>query len=900
MLMMSRGNQFAKVTKKLKEEVVNMKKRNRVVALFSALMITLSTLSVPAFAMSVNEDVVGTDFEVAVGKLKAVGVMQGYPDGSFKPEGNITRAEFAKIAVEAMGLGEAAEASKGTNTKFPDVPGDKWYSGYVNVAVNRGLINGYPDGTYKPNGNLKNSEALTILVRMVGLGPVVDKEGRWPSNYIGRAANEGILDEVFVAGNATATRGNVAKMLSNSLSVEMWGASGYEDDGSVNYGKISPAETLLKDRLEIIEKEEVRVTAYDTEENELTVDGNTYEIAKDVDVDLYEAYLNEVTIWTNEDDEIIFLTVESDYFIDAIEINSKNDEVKLLSTGKKYDLDLTDSDVNGSGSVSADTTYDLAKVVLNDKNDVAYIDAYTWSDFYVVKSSENDLITNIDDDELDTDDFTIFKDGKLIDSTDVAKDDILFFNTTGDGFAEVYNKSVSGNINHIYSDAFDVAGNDYDFAKSTTADLNAKYIDKDGDLENYDDDAAEQMKNEDITIYLDREGEATFVTGKLGNVTTNSSAGILIENTKYDQTFNKYSLQFKYINEAGKEMTKTVAVEDLEKITLDGKEYETGKNHPDVSTEIDKFGLADVDTDSDLDITTLDSSGSVINTTKLGELKTGPDTWLSKETVVVFTYDNNGNVVELEFFNSNSIALDNGGSTNLDIKDDKYAENKQLKSNTVIFNIEDGLEEGDTTVAELNKVTSYDEIVDQQAELFANKDNEIVYIVAKQTDAEEDESDYTALLVSSRTNTDGEVVKLTAWVDGNEKTYEVDELSTSLTDGKAYTLTINDKNGKVTAIAAITPAANELDEVITANTVSVSDKEFTIGAGRTYKLVSDATILDRTKSDPEDIKVKAIRDLRDLGANNKVTIILDQASTNFVKMVIITDKDTTDAGDSSY
>ena len=96
----------------------NMRKTNRFVALLMALILVFSSaMSTAVFA---NEDVVGTDFEVTVGKLKAVGIMEGYPDGSFRPEGEITRAEFAKIAVVALGLGDAAEVSRGV-TRFPDV-----------------------------------------------------------------------------------------------------------------------------------------------------------------------------------------------------------------------------------------------------------------------------------------------------------------------------------------------------------------------------------------------------------------------------------------------------------------------------------------------------------------------------------------------------------------------------------------------------------------------------------------------------------------------------------------------------------------------------------------------------------------------------------------------------------
>ncbi len=240
-------------------------------ALLLTLVLVFGSMS-SAFA-AVNEDVVDTDYEVAVTKLNAVGIMEGYPDGTFRPEGQITRAEFAKIAVLALGLNDAAEVSK-ANTIFTDVDAFHWAAGYINVAVDRGILKGYPDGTYKPSNPLSNAEAITILTRLIGLGPVVDKEGNWPANYITRANLEGVLDKVNVSSNAMATRGNAAKMLVNTLTITKWGARGYEYDGSVQYGPLA-GDTLLTVNLNIDEYSVV-VEDYDVDDNEIKTDEGTF------------------------------------------------------------------------------------------------------------------------------------------------------------------------------------------------------------------------------------------------------------------------------------------------------------------------------------------------------------------------------------------------------------------------------------------------------------------------------------------------------------------------------------------------------------------------------------------------------------------------------------------------
>ena len=103
----------------------------KLLALVLALAMALGTFS---FAAAAPEDVVGTEFEEAVVRLVALGIIDGFPDGTYKPGEPVTRAQFAKIVVASLGVGEAAQYAQGA-TKFSDVPADHWASGYINVAV---------------------------------------------------------------------------------------------------------------------------------------------------------------------------------------------------------------------------------------------------------------------------------------------------------------------------------------------------------------------------------------------------------------------------------------------------------------------------------------------------------------------------------------------------------------------------------------------------------------------------------------------------------------------------------------------------------------------------------------------------------------------------------------------
>ena len=86
----------------------------KVLALVLALVMVLGSFSFVSAAS--YDDVTGTTYEDAVARLSLLGVLEGYPDGSFKPEGEITRAEFAAVAVRAKGLANAAKVAEGSST----------------------------------------------------------------------------------------------------------------------------------------------------------------------------------------------------------------------------------------------------------------------------------------------------------------------------------------------------------------------------------------------------------------------------------------------------------------------------------------------------------------------------------------------------------------------------------------------------------------------------------------------------------------------------------------------------------------------------------------------------------------------------------------------------------------
>lgn len=90
--------------------------------------------------------------------------INGYPDGTFKPDRQVSRAEFVNMANQTFGLSGTA-----ANTNFNDVKSADWFYPQVSAAQSAGYIQGYPDGTFKPNQSISREEAAAVLARLLKL-----------------------------------------------------------------------------------------------------------------------------------------------------------------------------------------------------------------------------------------------------------------------------------------------------------------------------------------------------------------------------------------------------------------------------------------------------------------------------------------------------------------------------------------------------------------------------------------------------------------------------------------------------------------------------------------------------------------------------------------------------------
>ena len=148
-------------------------------------------------------------YKTAVDYLLNKKIVQGYDDGTFRPDNLINRAEFMKIVIGAKYSQDYINVSSGGNC-FSDVR-TEWYSPYVCIAKNEGIISGYPDGTFHPGQNISFVESAKILAEAYGLS--VTKGENWYAGYVKALQENNYIPSTVGALDKTITRAEMAELI---------------------------------------------------------------------------------------------------------------------------------------------------------------------------------------------------------------------------------------------------------------------------------------------------------------------------------------------------------------------------------------------------------------------------------------------------------------------------------------------------------------------------------------------------------------------------------------------------------------------------------------------------------------------------------------------------------------
>ncbi len=399
-----------------------------------------------AFAADPLSDMAGEKSEDAVNVLTQLGVVSGYPDGTYRPDNIVTRAEMAVIVVRALGL---ADYATGTS-RFSDM-GGHWSNPYVAYAANLGIVAGYTDGTFRPDKTVSYDEAATMLVAALGYN-AESLVGTWPANFVVKAKSLGILDGIK-AGAAGANRGDIAIMAFQTLDQAIGTTNRDGDWTAINLGTVTnPVDDTMLSRL--------GAELYDPG----TGAGDAFVLTQDIAEDAVanvKAYLGAyVTAYANDDGDIIAIKdVKSTFLTGNFGRNGALTGQSKFEADRDYDIRnlgdvATEYFQNGEDintlALNSNTEYKIAAKVSGIKIDAVYsVSEWEVSNAGLFEDGDLDEDSLLGEDfALDDNDEVDFKSFELVgvDSLDDIDEDNVVYVYVGPDSGEITRVAVGTEV----------------------------------------------------------------------------------------------------------------------------------------------------------------------------------------------------------------------------------------------------------------------------------------------------------------------------------------------------------------------------------------------------------------------------------------------------------------------
>ncbi|NLS44741.1 MAG: S-layer homology domain-containing protein [Firmicutes bacterium] len=202
----------------------------RIIPVLAVLMVIWLSAAFQIEASIRPSDIEGCWAEEAILALVNEGIITGYPDGTFKPEDPVTRAEFSKMIAKAFAIRAAGEPV------FSDIEGN-WAEAYIAALTEAGIVSGFPDGTFRPLRDISRAEMTEILIRTIKLGDKMDKlkqpspsfidvdHDHWAFHSIEVANTLGVLPVYFgvvFEPDLPSTRAETAYMIQSLIGLRIY------------------------------------------------------------------------------------------------------------------------------------------------------------------------------------------------------------------------------------------------------------------------------------------------------------------------------------------------------------------------------------------------------------------------------------------------------------------------------------------------------------------------------------------------------------------------------------------------------------------------------------------------------------------------------------------------------
>ena len=333
-----------------------------------ALMLSMAMVFTIGTSVMAYPDVKeGTYVSEAVTVLSNLDILNGYEDGTFKPEATITRAEMAKIVCETLGY-----YSMGSDkTPFDDVEPKHWAAGYINTAASLGIINGYGNGKFGPEDTVTYEQAVKMVVCALGYEAMAADRGGWPAGYTSVAANIGLTK-----GMSSSVRGDIAVLIYNALTTPVMEQTSYGSD--TRYEVLDGAGN--KDYKTILTKRDIYI-ATGIVGDTFNKDEIKFEVTRDSEDGEFEASEKEITFlmgnsdianYTHQEVEVYVAEDDGEYTVLAVKAAKKTETFTLVSDDVKdingnkitYYVDSLNSSRTKTLTIDENATIEYNKVAL--------------------------------------------------------------------------------------------------------------------------------------------------------------------------------------------------------------------------------------------------------------------------------------------------------------------------------------------------------------------------------------------------------------------------------------------------------------------------------------------------------------------------------------------------------
>ena len=261
--------------------------KKRILAFLLAVSIAVSVLVLPVSAASINNTALQTAITLGA-------VPTGQELGA-----NVTRSAFAKMLVSFSTYRESVDAQGTVGTLYRDVPGTSQWAPYIRIAVQQGWMNGYTDGSFRPDNTVTLEEACAAVLKLLSY-KTTDLTGSFPQAQLNKAQQIGLRDQLTCTQGQAMTYEQCTLLLYNALRANTASGSAYGSSlgFTVSNGQVDTSSVLLKSRKGPFVAEEgtqlpfTPVSVYRNDKTSASAELNKY------DVYYYSESLQTVWIYT--------------------------------------------------------------------------------------------------------------------------------------------------------------------------------------------------------------------------------------------------------------------------------------------------------------------------------------------------------------------------------------------------------------------------------------------------------------------------------------------------------------------------------------------------------------------------------------------------------------------------